>query len=482
MPLDLPEQILEKIRTHAFRHIAERQQTNTNLALVHRIYKPGDHIGPKHQQIYVDHPTAVVFADDEPLANFGHPCRYFLYDPHSGEFLKEVPARFPPNVRNTESGLTPFFVPVTFNKPSPYWYFPPIYRCPRIFPVGTRYAILYSGLTQGRHLNDMEFAYRTLIDVYGFSAENIYVLNYDGTLKVWDIALGNWPGNNTPYQIQVTGQGTRAGFQAVFAELAGKMQSEDLLFIHTNNHGDYDGTVGDSFLCGWINDVSNPPPNSDGDFTCYYASEFAADLSVLPAYRALIVMMEQCNSGGFNAPILASSTAAATSVSAAATASVSSFGSGDGNWDIFAYQWIAAVNGAYPDGSALASNPDTNHDGVVDTQEAYNYATSQDGLDIPQFNASATGASLTLDQQFTFWWFWCWILWPIFEPIYREAYPAVTFPPQPNPPDPAPYYELINRVLPEIQQLVLPAIEEELGGLRAKLGARIASVLGRDGD
>jgi hypothetical protein len=482
MPLNLPEQLLERIRTHAYRHIAERQQTNTNLALVNRVYKPGDHIGPKHQQIFVDRPAAVVFADDEPLANFGHACRYLLYDPENGEFFAEVPARFPPNVRKAEDRLIPFFSPVTFNKPIPIRYWPPIYRCPRIFPAGTRYAILYAGLTQARHLNDMEFAYRTLINVYGFKPQDIYVLNYDGTRKVWDTALGNWPGNNTPYTIQVTGQGTRAGFQAVFSELAGKMQAEDLLFIHTNNHGDFDYNVNDSFLCGWVNDQTNPPPNSDGDFDCYYASEFAADLSVLPAYRALVVMMEQCNSGGFNGPILGSSTAAATSVSSAANASVSSWGSADGNWDIFAYEWMAAMNGSYPDGSSLTTNADTNHDGVIDTKEAYNYAVANDSPDTPQFNASASGATLTLDQYYEYFWFWCWILWPIFEPIYRETFPAITFPPQPNPPDPAPYYALLNRVLPEVQGLLLPAVQDQLDGLRSELGRKVASLLDRARD
>jgi hypothetical protein len=489
MPLNLPERLIEKIRTHAYRLITERQQANTNLSLVNRIYKPGDHIGPRHQRIIVKRPTAVVFADDDPLANFGHDCRYLLYSPEDGEFFGEVAARFPPNVRSTgdaegknrEAGLISFFTPVVFHEPIPYRYWPPIYRCPRILPVGNRYAILYSGLTQGRHLNDMEFAYRTLIDVYGFKAANIYVLNYDGTRKVWDETLGNWPGNNTPYTIQVTGQGTRAGFQAVFSELAGKMGSEDLLFIHTNNHGDFDSNANQSFLCAWVNDVTNPPPNEDGDFTYYYANEFAADLAVLPAYRALIVMMEQCNSGGFNAPILASSTAAASSVSSAATASVSSYASSDGNWDVFAYEWVAAMNGAYPNGSALTSNPDVNHDGVVDTQEAFNYAHANDSLDIPQFSANTGGAALTLDQYYLFFWFWCWLIWPIFEPIYKELYPLPTYPPQPNPPDPAPYNELVNRLAPELQALLLPAINERLGSLQAELGPKVSALLSRSG-
>ena len=41
--------------------------------------------------------------------------------------------------------------------------------------------ILYSGMSNMRHLNDLEFCYRMLIDRYAFDPKNIYVLNYDGT-------------------------------------------------------------------------------------------------------------------------------------------------------------------------------------------------------------------------------------------------------------------------------------------------------------
>jgi hypothetical protein len=472
---DIPEEIADKIRSHALGYIAERQQMSTNLFLDSRVYGAGDSIGPRFQHISAEGPTVIVFADDQPQANFGHPCRYLCYHPETGEFLKEVPARFPPSLVQSASRLTPFLTPVTFREPVPYWYFPPEYRCPRLIPEGNRYAILYSGLTQARHLNDMEFAYRTLIDVYGFSPGNIYALNYDGTRKVWDVTLGNWPGNNTPYTIKVTGKGTRAAFQAVFSDLSKKIQADDLLFIHTNNHGDFDPSVNQSFLCAWVNDVSNPAPNTDGDFDCYYANEFAADLSILPTYRALVVLMEQCNSGGFNTPILNSSTAKSTSVSSAATSSTESWSSADGNWDTFAYEWIAGVNGANADGSALASNPE--HDGIVTTQAAYNYAVSQDTADTPQFDASTNGAGLTLDQQYEFLWLWCYVLWPILQPIYSEAFPQITYPPLPNPPDPAPYYALVNRALPELQSLVIPIIDRDLSNLRAELANKVAAIL-----
>jgi hypothetical protein len=475
---DLSEQLLTKIRTHALGYIHERNQTKTNLSLDSRLYKAGETIGPKKQHIRAEGPTVVVFADDEPLANFGHPCRYLLYNSQTGEFLKEVPARFPPNLLKSASRLTLFFEQMKFNKASPYWYRPIPYLCPRLIPEGNRYAILYSGLTQARHLNDMEFAYRTLINVYGFNPANIYVLNYDGTLNVFDALPATWPGNNTPYTIKVTGEGTRAAFQAAFSDLSGKLQPNDLLFIHTNNHGDNNNDGNGSFLCAFLHG-GDPTPNEDGDFTYYYATEFAADLSVLPTYRALVVMMEQCCSGGFNYPILVSSTAKNTNISAAATSLTLSYASNDGNWDVFAYEWMAAMNGSYPNGAALLSNPDVNHDGTVDGQEAYDYATSNDAPDTPQLNFSTNGAGLSLSQPYTFSWVWCWLLWPILEPIYRQAYPPVTFPPQPNPPDPAPYYPLLISVLPELQKALLPSIDNEMNELRARLGKKASTILDR---
>jgi hypothetical protein len=77
------------------------------------------------------------------------------------------------------------------------------------------------------------------------------------------------------------------------------LKADDLLLIHTNNHGGHNGT--ESYLCTY----SGPD---------YLASDFAAKLGKLPKFNCLMVMMEQCHSGGFNAPILANSTATLTSV------------------------------------------------------------------------------------------------------------------------------------------------------------------------
>jgi hypothetical protein len=231
---------------------------------------------------------------------------------------------------------------------------------------GERYAILYSGDSENRHVNDMEFLYRTLIDVYGFNAANIHVLNHDGTLN-YDFGpkpIVNWPGDNTPYRMVVTGQGTRADFQAALATLAGQMTEADLLFIHTNNHGGgpCDG-VDDYCLCAY--DAAN-------DWVEYLVGDFVTDLNALPIFDVLMVMMEQCRSGGFIDPIINNSPARWTHVVTAVEAD--DYSRGGASFDPFAEDWIAGITGQYPDGSGLAQVVDTNGDGRISAAEAFAYA------------------------------------------------------------------------------------------------------------
>ncbi|MFY9803721.1 MAG: hypothetical protein WA211_17555 [Candidatus Acidiferrales bacterium] len=464
------ERVFSTIQNHAFSRLSPRQRETTNLYIDKRVYKAGETLGTSLQQITVEVPSILVFADDEPLANFGHPCRYILYHAENGSLLSEIPARFPPSSGKSGRKLDVFHEPAKFLPVGPRLPLPIAWHCPILLPKGNRYAILAAGCTQARHLNDLEFAYRTLVDKYGFHPQNIYVLNYDGARQVWDYLPADWPGDNTPYTIQVTAACSRAAFQQAYATLAKKLQPDDLLFIHTNNHGD--GMPQPSFMC-----LPTAPfsPNSGifPDWDPYYAADFASDLAALPKYRALMVMMEQCGSGGFNAPILAKSTAASTSVASACAPTLSSYASGDGLWDSFAHDWTAAMNGTYPNSVPLASNPDTNHDGVVDAQEAFNYALSvQNPSDSPVFNeSSAAGGEATLTQQYALVWTWCWLLRPFLEPIYAQVQPI-----PPNPPDPE-FYAKLNRITPELQKVILPSLDRTFVGLRKELAPQIEAIV-----
>ncbi|MGA9821150.1 MAG: hypothetical protein WBQ36_06110, partial [Desulfobaccales bacterium] len=382
MTREIHPDLLERIKRHAVGRLTPAQAQQTNLSVNRHIFEKGEQVGPPTQRITVDEPTLVVFADDAPLANWGHPCRYLLYDPDSGALRREVQARLP------SGRLEPFYQPVQLLKgpveTESFWP-PQRVPCPIIIPEGNRHALLFAGFTMERHLNDLEFCYRTLVNVYAIPPKNIIVLSFDGTLTVVnDDWLGNaaapavWPGDGTPYQIVINGQGTLQGLQTAFAQLAAQLGPKDLLFIHTNNHGDTDSTG--AFL-GYANAF---PTGADVDWSSewvnLYVSTFANMLKTLPSYRALIVMMEQCGSGGFGPDILATSTAGETSFAAACVSGAESWSASYLNapWDAFAYQWIAAMAGQYPNGSPLTSNPDTDGSFAVDTTDAFNYAQAND--------------------------------------------------------------------------------------------------------
>ncbi|HUD84862.1 MAG TPA: C13 family peptidase, partial [Xanthobacteraceae bacterium] len=365
------------IQQQAFLLVPATRREHVNLYLDSTILAAGQTVGPDFQNIKAPASCVVVFADKEPAANFGHPCSYHFFDATNGNHLTTVPARFPPYATKPPETLVGFHLPVRTGPTTIIANLPPIARCPILLPDGTRYAILYAGMSNMRHLNDLEFCYRMLIDRYGFAPANITALSYDGTLNTQDGLATKWPGDGNAYRIKINGQGNKAAFEAAFASLKTKLGSNDLLFIHTNNHGDNNGQQ--SFLCEYPN------------WGQYMATDFCTDLATLPKYRALMVMMEQCNSGGFNQPVLKASTAASTSIASAAIATQSSYASPDGNWDSFARDWIAAEFGHEPNGAGLAHNPDTNGDGVVSAKEAFNYALSvQNPSDSPNYASTSS--------------------------------------------------------------------------------------------
>jgi hypothetical protein len=224
------------------------------------------------------------------------------------------------------------------------------------------------------------------------------------------------------------------------------LKTNDLLLIHTNNHGGHNGT--ESYLCTY----------SGAD---YLASDFANKLGTLPKFECLMVMMEQCHSGGFNSPILAKSTAAYTSVSSACEELNNSIGGAD--FDPFARDWIAAMTGSTPYGGALASNPDTDGTGKVSAMEAHNYADAvKDPYDTPVYSESSTAAgNYYLGQRY-------WYIWPIYCRLLVEVlYPYYLRKPIPE------FYEMLHeKLLPNLRD-----VEDKLAGVSAEQERELKQVL-----
>lgn len=358
-----------------YRLLAERAP-GSNLYIDERLFRRGETIEAQHQKIPIERDTIVVFADDEPLLNWGHRSRYLLYRAEDQVLYRTVDAQFPAYLTEVPETFRPFHQPVVHARPDVLL---PIKVLPRFpLPVGARwYAILFSGASNNRHTNDLEFLYRSLRSDYGVGADRIYVLNYDGTLNYAGSPqpATTWPGDNTAYTMPVNAAGTKSEFEKVLDDVATRLTPQDSLLIHTNNHG---GHNGESYLVPF----SGPS---------YGVADFAAKLSELPPFECLMVMMEQCFAGGFNGPILASSPAANTTVASAAVESNTSIGGA--HFDPFAHDWIAAVHGSDADSSALDHDPDTNSDGCISAQEAFDYADSiHHPHDTPNYSASSSEA------------------------------------------------------------------------------------------
>ncbi|MFX0064403.1 MAG: C13 family peptidase [Candidatus Hermodarchaeota archaeon] len=378
----LSKEIEDKIKKDALARITKRDKPSedVNLYLFTDEITVDQKIIAGSKAMSIPRKTALVFADMAPRCNWGHPCQHMLYDAETGEMYKKEDTNFPPKsfFTNAEK-YKAIHIPVkridVVKK-----------RKSKVQPVkrklikskGNRYAILFSGMSDNRHVNDIEFLYRTLIDVYGFKTSKIYVLNFDGTINYssWGPhPVENWPGDNTPYRMKVNDKGTKIALEKVLDKLATILKEEDELLIHMNNHGSGPPYDPESNLCCY-------PENEEDWYDAYNASEFGEKLKTLPKFTELIVVMEQCHSGGFNKPIIDNSPAKKTHVCAACEEDKSSIGGA--NFDPFALDWIAGVTGHYPGGTGLEEEADTNQDELISANEAFDYANAvHDPYDTP---------------------------------------------------------------------------------------------------
>lgn len=421
---------LNSIKSGVVSGLSWTASRSTNLHIESRVLKRDEDILAYKQSIPLKRDSIMVFADEAPRYNWAHPCRYLLHDAETGELYQEVKAQFPPYMTvDMPNTYKLFHQPVRIADAELYYPILPKLRCPIRWPKGQRYAVLFSGASNNRHTNDLEFLYRTLRDIYGFPAANIYVLNYDGSVNYFGgpKPVVDWPGDSTAYRLPVNGQGTKADLDSVLDTLKTKLEERDLLLIHTNNHGGHNGT--ESYLCTY----------SGAD---YLSTDFATKLGTLPKFNCLMVMMEQCHSGGFNTPILAHSTAALTSVSSACEELRSSIGGAD--FDPFARDWIAAMTGNTPYGGALASNPDTDGSGKVSAQEAHNYADAvKHPYDTPVYSESSVAAgNYYLGQRY-------WYIWRIYcRLLIKKLYPYYVSKPIPE------FYEILHgKLMPQLRDI-----------------------------
>ncbi len=368
-------------------------QANTARLAIHPEILPAGHVfNLVDRQLVVKQQAALVFADLMPQANWAHPCVYRFHDPDTAALLYEEQAEFPPDL-DGNTKLDVFHAPVATVPASSLGslaHLGGLLQMPLLAQPShvaqQRYAILFaSQICNLRHVEDLEFLWRALVNVYSFDPANVYVLNYNGTIAATDSTNpGNWNGNNTAYQMKVHSSATKDNLQSVFDTLAKKLAPKDLLLIHTNNHGSTSG------LCVDSSSVITP-------------DQFGTMLSGLPKLQSLVVTMEQCFSGAFQTATLNKSTATNTVFASAVDAKTSSDGAA--HFDPWALAWIEAIVSAAPGGTALASKPCPDFDGQVSIKASTDWAKTNDTGkdDNPQYadKPAGCGSSISLGAQTT---------------------------------------------------------------------------------
>ena len=373
-------QSLRRIRSQAFATLTPQTAAIHHLGVVPRVLRKGETLKLVDRRIKVPADSVLVFEDLMPGANFGHPCRYLFHSPKDGSILQTVEAEFPPEVADIA------LLPAYFHEPLAQ----PVSRQNLYAKVDwskiayypwlrddNRFALLWtSQISNRRHVEDTEFAYRILRHKFGFPAGHIYVLCYDGTIDSTDFHGANmatWVGDGTAYQMQIHAAATKANLQSTLTTINNRMNADSFLFVHTNNHGSTTG------LCVDNSSVVTP-------------AEWSTMLDGMKSFGTLVVTMEQCYSGAFLQPTLDHSNASRTSFASAVPADKVS--AGDSHFDQWARAWFEAVNGATAYGASLAHNPDTSGNGRVSVREAFNYSDTYQYVnpyDDPQYGDAPAG-------------------------------------------------------------------------------------------
>jgi len=127
--------------------------------------------------------------------------------------------------------------------------------------------------------------------------------------------------------------------------------------------------------------------------------------------------------------------------------------------------------GAYPNGSPLVSNPDTDGSFVVDVGDAFNYAAvNGSSLDSPNDSfVGATASDLVLAEEYTFLWFWCWIFSYFSQPYYDAVLAGRL--------TPADFSRRMNSAVPKLQTIIISEADKAMVSLRRKLAPQLKKTL-----
>jgi PKD repeat protein len=362
-------------------------------------------------QLPTDAPGTLIFIDENPNANWEHPCTYF-YVKEDGSYTA-YPASSPPtNMALTlYAGAIPDVEGMTFIPTGPIIdsilatsssqnqvLAAETTAC--IPDTSHNYALLISGGVDrahnpARYYNDIKFMYNTLVSVYKYNKNNIRVLVSDGLDPGYDQITGysgTTPiyGNSNPDLDGIAGSEINGDARkqtlndtlrsAPFSTLT----SADTLFIFTTNHG---GLT-----------TSKADPNTNDVILYLWNGEYMTDKELVAALpkntNAIIITMEQCYSGGFIDDFITDF--ATVNGGTVPTRVITTAAKGDevSHSNDFSYYWISGVAGR--DTTNAPTYADLSpFDQRISMGEGYEYARIHDpsaisNLETPQYQVSVT--------------------------------------------------------------------------------------------
>jgi hypothetical protein len=231
-------------------------------------------------------------------------------------------------------------------------------------PDDSLYAVLFLGKDDSDvYLNDLRFAFKTLINDYGYTKENVTVLKRGGFFLDLD-------GDGLD---DVDYSATKANLDQVFTDLQAVMTNNDVFFFFATDHGYWSGSdCNDAGLEGY--EGEDIP---EEDLVSY------VDRLDSPTCRIVkILLFVTCGAGGMIPEFKALDTPLMIATASKAC-EIAHYDDDDCqhaptscNYTAYSFWWFSALHGSHPDGTPV--DADENNDGSVSIYEAATFAREND--------------------------------------------------------------------------------------------------------